>query len=545
MGWFKNRRLKKERETAEKIEIGVFKATQKIKAQLGFTQGNNRLYGSGGGKWPYSISGNGSGIYLNHATARQNARTAYFETTQAKAMVDRFADTVADVGLVLECTPKASILGLPEEVAEAWASDVETRFDLWARSKKQHRAELYNFYQSHRLYQIFQHRDNDIFTRLYYSKDRNLLNPLQFDFIDPSQIRGDAITSSLGIHSYQDGIIRDARGREKAYKIWVQKKNEPGFDQISIPRVGEKSKRIFMLHGFCPVFAGQGRGYSGLAHIIQEFQNITDFTLAQVKKAINQSNITMFVEPSDDAPATNPLDSLQTNRGAGPAAVQFGDSPTPAEGAQGVTPEALLSPVDYYALPEVTIDSPGSTGVFNLNAGESLKAFEGKTPADNFDTFVDAFCSYLAASKGMPLEVLLMKFGTSYSASRAALVLFWRVAQIWRDEMAADYLNPIVEMWLSEEIAAQRIEAPGWLDPTLRAAWLNCRWIGSPMPNIDPMRTAKADKTYAELGAHDLDRVARNHNGSDGRSNRAKLKRQYSELPEAPWNKQKGDTING
>ena len=306
---------------------------------------------------------------------------------------------------------------------------------------------------------------------------------------------------------------------------------------MDIPKTG-RSGRIFMLHGFTPVFAGQGRGYSRLGHIIQEFQNITDFSFAQIKKAINESNISMYVKPARDAPATNPLDSILMGRGAGPAAVQFGSNPQPSEDAQGVTPESL-QPVEYYDIPEATVDTPGSVGVFNLNSGEDLKAFESKSPSAQYDVFVDAFTSYLSASSGMPIEVLLMKFNASYSASRAALVLFWRIANIWREEMASDYLNVIVEMWLSEEIAAGRINAPGWQNPILKAAWLCNRWIGSPMPNIDPMRTANSDKIYAELGAHDLDRVARNHNGSDGRMNRAKLKRQYGELPIAPW-QQKG-----
>lgn len=537
MGWFKNRRLKKEQAIADQVDIGVFKGIQKVKAQLGYSYGNNQLHGSGGGKWPYSIPGNGTGMYINHTTARLNARAAYQETPQAKALVDRFADTVADTGLTLESIPKAEILGISAEQAEKWAGVIAARFDLWARSKKQHRSETFTWYQSHRMYQIFQHRDNDIFSRLFYSPDRRLLNPLQFDFIDPSQIRGDALTSTWGIQHYDDGITRDTRGRELSYKVWLQKKNKPGYDMVEIPRVGSKSGRVFMLHGFCPLFAGQSRGFSRLAHIIQEFQEVTNFSLAQIKKAINESNITMYVKPAQDAPATNPMDGILTNRGAGPAASQFGSDPTPGAGAGGVTPESV-SPVDYYAIPEATTDTPGSTAVFNLNSGEDLKAFQGTTPSEHFDTFVDAFCSYMAASAGMPLEVLLMKFGTSYSASRAALVLFWRVAGIWREEMAADYLNPTYEMWLSEEIAAQRVQAPGWLNPTLKAAWLNCRWIGSPMPNIDPMRTAKADQLYATLGAQDLDRVAINLNGSDGRANRAKLKRQYAELPDPPWQQQ-------
>ena len=271
LNWFRKRRIKREQAIYRCAEEIFQKQITKIKNQLGYN----------GSKWPFGISGSGSGLYLDHATMRQNARTVYHETPQAHALVNRFADTIADIGLKLECTPKAEILRIPEEKLETWASDVESRFDAWAKSKKQHRSEIITWYQSHRLYQIFQQRDNDIFVRLYYSKDRNLLNPLQFEFIDPSQIRGDDITTSHGVQLYSDGIKRDERGRETGYRIWVQQKN--GFKYVDIPKTG-RSGRIFMLHGFTPVFAGQGRGYSRLGHIIQEFQNITDFSFAQIKK---------------------------------------------------------------------------------------------------------------------------------------------------------------------------------------------------------------------------------------------------------------------
>jgi len=172
-----------------------------------------------------------------------------------------------------------------------------------------------------------------------------------------------------------------------------------------------------------------------------------------------------------------------------------------------------------------------------LKEGESLEPFKDTAPAESYEKFVGAFLSHLSASVGMPLEVLLMKFSESYSASRASLILFWRVAEIWRKELIADFLHPVYESWLAGEIAAGRIQAPGWSDPRLRAAWLSSSWVGIPMPNIDPMKTAKADKTYVEIGAQTLDRVARNHNGSDGSMNRAKLAREYAELPSAPWNK--------
>jgi hypothetical protein len=95
----------------------------------------------------------------------------------------------------------------------------------------------------------------------------------------------------------------------------------------------------------------------------------------------------------------------------------------------------------------------------------------------------------------------------------------------------------VYEAWLDGEIALGRIVAPGWSDPFLRQAWLCNNWYGAPMPNIDPLRTAEADQKYAEIGATDLDRIAREHNGSSGKLNRAKITKQFKEIPDAPWNR--------
>lgn len=481
---------------------------------------------SGGAKYPGGISGDGRSQYFNHYALRQNARTACFDVPQAKALVDRFADTTVDIGLMLEATPKASIIGISPEKAEEWSRDVQERFDTWANDKRSHRSEINNFYQNQRLYGISQHRDNDIFVRFFYSKNKDLQNPLQVEFIDPDQINGFGSSSTNGICNMvsTDGIERDERNREVAYHVITKKKQGDNYklDTIRIPAKGAKSKKTLMIHGFTQEYAGQGRGISRLAHALQEFQNLTDFSLAQIKKAINQSMITMYVKPSKDAPASNPFDGIITG-GAGPGEDEFQIQSTPTETETGCE-------VTYKDIPEARNKVPGSTGVFNLEGGEDLAAFDGKAPSESFDNFVTSFVGFLTSSAGMPVEVMLMKFNQNYSASRAALILFWRVAQIWRKEMAADFLNPVYEMWLSGEIATGRIQAPGWSNPIVKQAWLSNNWIGAPMPNIDPMRTAKADMLYAQLGAQDLDRIARNHNGSDGKANRAKLKRQVNEL---------------
>jgi len=495
--------------------------------------GGELMFGhlSDGSKFISGLSGSGRSITLSHHMLRQNARQAFHENVQARAIVERQSDSVAGTGLRLEATPKADLLGITREDAEIWARNVEARFDSFAMSKKQHRAELMNLYQAQRLFQIMQHRDNDEFIRLYYEKDPSLLSPLLFSFIDTNQIRGYGFTSTYGPLGLVDGIERDERGREVAYKVWKRLPNGR-FEDITIPARSKDGKRIFMLHGFTAEYAGQGRGYSRLAHALQEFQNLTDFSLASIIKAINQSNIVAKVMPSKTEDAVDPLGGVNAAVGVRSASSVMGSNPCPDPGAEGVT-AASLQPITQTL--EAREHIPGSTVVTTLPKGMDMELMATTSPGDKFDTFVDSFTSYLTASTGMPLEVMLMRFGQNFSASRASLLLFWRIVQIWRDEMAAEFLNPVYEMWLSEEIAAGRISAPGWNDPRLKAAWLSNQWIGDPPPDIDPSKTAKAVREYMSVGGLSGKRMARNLNGSSFDMNVEQLAREFGSKPPPPW----------
>lgn len=297
-----------------------------------------------------------------------------------------------------------------------------------------------------------------------------------------------------------------------------------------------------MIHGFKPDYAGQTRGYSQLAHALQEFQNLTDFKISHIKKAINQSAFFMYTKPSADNPASNPIEDME-NMAAGPAARAFGSHPVPPSGAKHVTDESL-TPLNHYDFPETYTSKPGSMAVFGLNRGEDLQPFVNTAPVQQYDKFVDSFSAYLSASCGVPIEMVLMRFGNNFSASRATLILFWRISRIAQNEMGIDYLDPVVLSWASEEIAAGRLSAPGWSDPVLRAAWMWGTWHGPALPNIDPVKMAKSDQLNAEMGAKTLDQIAREVSGSDGTSNRAQITREFEQLPESPFRKTVNTTGN-
>lgn len=497
---------------------------------------------SGGAKWFQGLSRSGRVLNIDHYETRRNARRTMQDSPLARAMTERMTDTVVpDTGLRLELTPVIEILGITREYADRWSRDAALRFHLWAADKRQHRSENLTFYQYQRLYAYHQQRDNDMFTRLYYDPDLSLQNPLQFESLDPDQIRGDALTSSAGFQAGADGINRDERGRETSYDVW-QKQKDGSYNPVTIDARGP-SGRLHMLHGYRPEYSGQGRGFTRLAHAIQEFENITDFSAATIKKAINQSCVWGFVEPAKDEDAVNPFEGILSDGAAGPAAQLFGSNPTPVEGVPVTVPSTGLE--TFTNVPEATLATPGSLFLANLAKGSTVKFAGNSAPADSYDTFVDAFAGYLSASTGVPLEVVLMKFGQNYSASRATLLLFWRVANGWASEMDSDLLSPVVEMWMSGEIAAGRIVAPGWSDPRLRAAWLCKAWVGSNPPDIDPLKTANANRINMEMSSTNLDRVSRTTDGSSAADNIEKNKRFFKDVPVAPWMKTGGTQDGG
>ena len=501
-----------------------------ISAYSSYGGGLSTAFEYGGGeKWDYAMGGS-SHVVLDHVAARNNARTAYLDSVHAHALVNRFTDSVIDTGLKVKPIPNIEVLGITLEQAEEWARDVAQRFDLWAKSKKAHRAEQMTFYQTQRLAYTCQKRGGEYFARLYYDGDG--INPLQLRLVDPNNIQGHAYTDTNGVVKIEDGIERDSRGRTVAYHVNEYNPSNGQYRQVRVPAKGRRSKLPLMLHGMKAEWAEQSRGYPEYLHLLQEFKELGDFTMSHIKKAIAQSTIALFNKPSEKAPASNPFADVEQNNPAGGMISDFYGNNSVANGASS-TPAG--GSVRYTPIKDSAFGTPGGVAVMTLDSGEELKPFANTAPAEGYDTFVKAFITSLASSVGMPPEILLMKFDQSYSAARGALMMFWRKANIERNDLASDLLSPTYKAWLALEVASGRITAPGWTDPVLREAWSDNVWSGIPMPNIDPAKTAKADQMYVEMGAQTIQDVAYALNGSNAEKNMGQLKREVEMLPTVPW----------
>lgn len=449
---------------------------------------------------------------LDFSALRAQSKKAYFESMQARGIVSRLVDNAICYGLALESNPMWDIIDpsgrLDNESRVAWIRDVENRFTLWAHSRDADATERKTFQQLQEFAFLNRLRDGEVFAVLRYSGDTSKQNPLEIQFIDPDQVgnpysgafeqaaeaRGNKIT---------DGVEVTSTGKEVAYYIQDS-------DSMEWTRIPKKNKdgRLFVVHAARVDMIGQIRGTPYLAHIIHEIEKLTDYQVAEIEAAVVNAIIAAWIKPSPDAPASRALQGVMERRDSAAAADAKG---APKEGD-------ALKPGLY---------------VQTLKAGEELVSYDTKRPNVNFDAFKKSFESSLAQSMSIPVEILNMSFNANYSASRAAILLFWYVVEKMQADFAADFLNPIYEMWLDGEIKAGRIAADGWNAPVLRRAWLNCDWTGIPQPSIDPLKEANAARVRIEDGLSTREREAKRYNGSEFRENVERLSVENPELAEA------------
>jgi len=482
-----------------------------------------------GGKSRHGLARYENRLILDHWALRQNTRETVHDSLQARMILRRQNDTTTGNGLKPDPSPKFSVLGITREASEEWAENVKDRFDLWARSKNSDLTGINNFYQNQGFYQWQYDRDGDVFVRLTYSKDPSLLNPLQISFIDPNQIRGDEFTFSSGPSAQDDGFMKDENGKMEGIKVWIVDASRIGhFKFVDIDVIDKKTGRHLIAHGFKPEWAGQSRGMPEIGHALQDFEDITTFDVATIKKAINGASLGFTVKNMQQTPSDMDFSSINAGGGAG---LVVTDDP----GSSNPTPQNVgIDGVRHCELDEATLTEFG-VNLFSAQQGDELEAIPSLSPAENTGEYIDGKAKYLSASVSMPFSIATMSFPKSHSASRGELGMYADVIEIKKDDIASDFLDIIYIAWLSEEIAAGRIQAPGFSDPLLREAWSVINWIGKPLPDVDPLKTLQAKELALELGLTDFDREAVLHNGTSGQANREKVRKQLDELPTDPF----------
>ena len=441
---------------------------------------------------------------------RDAVRASYWDSSQSRAIIKRLADHVVSTGLFLEYSPSWELINtsLPDDEKDQFIRDIEIRFGLWAKSKEADSTAKLSFYELQMFEFINRLRDGETFSILRYSGNSSRMNPVSIQFIDPAQVQTpyNSLVYNAAISAgkrIENGIEIDAFGKEVA--IYVMDAVTREFTRI--PVESPDGKRRYVLHPMISDTMGGVRGVSILGPVIHELKKIADYSVAELEAAVINAVLAVWVKPSDKLSASAALTGIRArgNVDAGPEVNQ--------------------------ETREATFDRGGLI-VQSLKAGEEVVSFDTKRPNVNYETFVRAITKHVSASVSIPIEVLEESFSANYSASRASLLLFYQSVDIWRGTCASQFNDAIFKAWFTEEVAAGRINAPGFggASAYINAAWLQNSWMGTGKLSIDPLKEAAAVKLRQEMGHTTGEREAINYNNSDFSENARRLKIEHEQL---------------
>lgn len=453
-------------------------------------------------------------IDKNIPILRQRSRSLYMSAPLAVSAIKTNRTNIIGEGLKLKSEIDADFLGLSPEQASRWQQTAEREFKLWAGSKFCDSTRTNNFYEIQQVACMSWLMNGDACVLLEYEKpSRAFPYGLRIHLIESDRVSTPHTTGN-GVYLYAtnpdngnrifNGVEVDKNNRVVAYYICNTYPNSSLYAKKEWKRVkafGDRTGAPGVLMIYETERAEQYRGVPYLAPVIESLKQLTRYSEAEMMAALINGIFTVFVTS---------------------------DKGTSELGFTGVIDEEdrVSDDDSSYEL--------GNGLIQMLAPGEKVEFADAKRPTQNFDAFVTSLAKYVGAALEVPVEVLMKSFMASYSASRAALLEAWKAFRMKRAWIAADFCQPVYELFLSEAIAKGRIHAPGFfLDPLIRAAYCGAQWNGPAQGMVDPVKEVSAAEKRIQIGISTRQREATELLGGDFERNVAQLARENQMMKDA------------
>lgn len=451
-------------------------------------------------------------IDKNITLLRQRSRSLFMSAPLAVSAIKTNRTNIVGEGLRLKSTIDMDFLGMTMEEAVKWQRNAEREFELWAKSKFCDSTRVNNFYEIQQVACMSWLMNGDACVLLEYEKPtRALPYGIRIHLIESDRI---STPNSTGNNVYLyardettnnrifNGVEVDSNNRVVAYHVCSTYPNSNLYTQKKWKRIkafGDKTGIPNVLMIYETERAEQYRGVPYLAPVIESLKQLTRYSEAEMMAAVINGFFTVFITS---------------------------EKGTSEMGFTGVVEDEISEDDINYEI------GPGMVNV--LAPGEGVEIADAKRPSSNFDAFTTSLAKYVGAALEIPVELLIKNFSSSYSASRAALLEAWKAFRMKRAWMAADFCQPVYEIFLVEAIANGRLKAPGFfLDPLTRAAYSGAQWNGPAQGMIDPVKEVNAAEKRINIGISTRQRETIEMTGGDFDSNVAQLARENQLLKEA------------
>ncbi|KNC94154.1 capsid protein [Trabulsiella odontotermitis] len=330
----------------------------------------------------------------------------------------------------------------------------------------------------------FRHKliDGDALAVMHYRTERLAPGKARYatavQLVDPDRLSNPQ--QQFDLPHIRGGVEIDDDGVPVAYHIRKAHAGDwwSGEETMSWERIDRETPwgRAIVIHDFDADRAGQHRGSSLFAPIVQRLKMLTRYDQSELEAAILNAVFGAYItSPYDDQMVEAALDAS-------------GDTPLGAY-------QDLR--VEFHNDRRLSLQSGSRLPI--LAPGEDITTVTAARPNSNFAAFESAVLRNCAAAIGISTQQLTQDWSdVNYSSARGAMLEAWKTLTRRRDDFAIGFAQPILMNFTEELHSLGEVPLPAGAPDfiTARAAYSRARWMGPGRGWVDPV----AEKKGAILG---------------------------------------------
>jgi capsid protein len=416
---------------------------------------------------------------LNYEGLRMRSWASYLDSEIAQTVIRRYVTWVIGQGLKLQSEPAKLIL-TSEEIeleAETFSKTVEARFNLYRGNKW---ADYSNMMSLDMI-------AKEVFKNAIVGGDVVVVLRYIGKLVKVQMIDGCHVQSPIhGTEQYpqqlangvviKNGIEMDATGKHLAYWVRVEIGKH---ERISAITEGTDIQSAFMVYGL-KYRLGNCRGIPLLSAVLETIKKMERYKEATLGSVEERAKIVYQIVHEAFSDGSNPL---------------LNNLATAFNSSDKVEVPADVNGKDLAN--QIAVSTNKQT--FNMTQGAKLEALDSKQEL-NFSDFYETNFDIVCATVNIPPNVAKSKYDSNYSASRAAIKDWENTLSVERKEFGFQFYQPIYNFFLEVEVLQNKIIAPGYLLAKMQKndwvieAYRKARWVGTPVPHIDPLTEVKAER---------------------------------------------------
>ncbi len=397
--------------------------------------------------------------------------------------IDQAVANTVGTGLRLKAMPENTVFGMTNAEAQEWSRQVEARFELWARNPDECDIEARRTFGQ---MQAAAFRSwlatGEILAELPWRKRSWTRYGTKVRILPAHRLS----RKTDNLARLTNGVFHDLDGMPVAY-LAIRKDPLIGEYEFTVKardRLG-RQRVIFIFDGL----PGTCRGISPLTPALQvarQFDQLADATLtAAIMQTVFAATIT------GDEPTEEVIQGLLTPQEQARMA------------ASGISPMSAYMDMVGGFYDNVTLNVGINGRIAHLFPGQELKFHRPENPTSEYRDFSMHLLRELARCLGLTYESATGDYeGATYSSVRMATGEIFAITKMRRQNVIAPFCQAAYEAWLEEEIESGGIAFPGGLAGFYANKTAACRadWRGTPKPQADDLKTAKAHEVWRRMG---------------------------------------------